>query len=798
VTTENAPSIPASLVIPNYDTPLQLLHWLQQQFDHGLGTNQIWIEYSPQPLEMTALSVPDWLNEAKQAGQSWFWRLSDGNRLLLTLRENNEQTQQSAMMVMAFCATLLDMRLSDVDSPCRQELYRYQSMLDQIDSSIISMDLDGYITSWNRGAEHLFGYTKQEALGKHVLFLYAEEDEDNLLAETFMHGSSRDMLVQRKHRDGSTFWASITLSLLLDDHGQAAGLLGYVTDATARVKSEERLRLQAAIFEYSGEAILITDDESHLVSANRAFLKLFGYRSEDEVDLSIVLERHYDAQFWRELRTEAAREGYWLGEVRACKENTEPFPVWLSLSSVHNIDDCLTHFIYMFSDLSERKQTEAKLHRLAYFDMLTELPNRVMLSILLRQALEESRRSQAHGAVLFINIDRFKRINDVFGVSAGDEVLVCVGQRLRKLLRSEDVVARCGVDEFVIALFDLSRREHASIVARKVKTELDTPISLTARGDVAIQVSIGIALFPDDGEDPEILLRNASLALTRLRHDREQSETNYLFFSSDMNRRAQERHQIEEDLRQAIVDNQLKLYFQPQFDVTGQHMHAAEVLLRWPHPQRGMIPPNEFIAVAEETGLIHELGDWVLEQTCIAQAQWRERGFRIVRLAVNISARQFRPALLSHVNDLLTQYQLNSDLLELEITETLLLHDIESVIGLLQNFNRLGLRIALDDFGTGYSALAYLCRLPIDTLKIDRCFVKDLPGGTRESAIVTAILQLAINQGLEIVAEGVENQEQLDFLSQHGCSTIQGFLFAKPMPGEEFEKHLQLKAPTPS
>ncbi|WPL19946.1 Bacteriophytochrome cph2 [Thiorhodovibrio winogradskyi] len=807
------------LAVPIGDTDSRL-RWFADQLQAVIAPNQFWLglrrtnvdgpEKSEPEIIQPEKTVreknlpeqpPDWYVAAAAAGHAWQFSTVGGDALILALAEPPASMIKALLLpAMALLANQLDGHERG-SSTCCQEVKQHRRMLDAITSSVIGMDLDGYITNWNRGAEQMFGYSKEEAIGRHVLFLYADGDEDDsLLAEAYDSGSSREMLVRRKRRDGSVFWASIHLSLLVNEDGEPDGLLGYLIDATERIRAEEKLRLQSAIFEYSEEAIMVTNAGGRIVSVNRAFARLFGISADQLIgrEHDFLYCRRYDKEFWNRLRDEASREDHWFGEIRCSRDGETILPCWLSFSAVRNKEGQLTHFIALLMDVSERQEAKEKIYQLANFDTLTGLPNRSMLRILLTQALEEAKRMGTYGALMLVDIDRFKRINDGLGVAAGDELLMQIAGRIRSGLRAEDVVARCGPDEFVIALFDISEREHASIVADKVLRALKEPFILERAGGqqaepteetLSISASIGVAVFPDDGTDADSLLRHASIAMRRLRQTPD-SEHGYLFFAADMNQRARERHHLEEDLRDALRRGELLLYFQPQFELATGTMQAAEVLLRWQHREHGMISPAKFIPVAEETGLIHEIGDWVLETACATLHDWLGRGIPPLRLAVNLSARQLRPKLLVRVLELVSQYQLPVHLLELEITESLLIQDDAKALQLLESLRAAGFSIGLDDFGTGYSALSYLRRLPIDTLKIDRSFVCDLPGGEQESALVLSILRLAQTHGLSVVAEGVENQAQLDFLRQHGCPAVQGFLLARPMPLQSLEPML--------
>lgn len=788
-----------SHLTPPYGDGDALLEWAARHLRALLAGDGFWLGYEPlnqanndqqqAGVAIAPTAPPAWYAEAQALGRVWRAPMTDGGILVLAVAES----LPPLALLEPFLALLAE-HLSSRElcqQSCCQALHQYQGMLDGINSSIIGMDLDGYITSWNRGAEQMFGYTKDEAIGRHLLFLYADSDEDeSLLSEACASGSAKEMLIQRKHRDGSVFWASIHLSLLQNEAGEPEGLLGYLVDATERMRAEEKLRLQSAIMEYSKEAIMVTNVQGRIVSINRAFSRLFGLSAERLIghEHAFLYCRRYGADFWRNLRREAERDDHWMGEIRCAHTAHDSIPCWLSFSAVRNLEGQLTHFVAMLMDISEHQQAKEKIYQLAYFDTLTGLPNRAMLRVLLTQALEEAKRLGTYGALMLLNIDRFKRINDALGVSVGDELLVQLAARIRQALRAEDVVARCGPDEFVIALFDIAERDHAGIVAQKLLRAVREPVTLTSTRQETLNItaSIGVAVFPNDGTDSDSLLRQASIAMDRLRQAPD-PEPGYLFFAADMNERARERHQLEEDLRGALRRDELVLYFQPQYAIPTRHMQAAEVLLRWEHPEKGMIGPHRFIPIAEETGLIHDIGDWVLERACALLREWIDLGIEPVRLAVNLSARQLRPRLAERILSLLECYQVSPDLLELEITESLLVQDDERALRLLETLRAAGLAIALDDFGTGYSALGYLRRLPIDKLKIDRSFVADLPGSEQETALVLSIIRLAQTHGLTLVAEGVETQAQLDFLQAHGCPAVQGFLLARPMPRESLE-----------
>jgi len=670
-------------------------------------------------------------------------------------------------------------------------LIQQQQILDQINDSVISMDLSGYIIGWNKGAELQFGYSAEEAVGKNILFLYADEEEaDSLFHEAFLEHGGREMVVKRRKKSGEVFWASLSLSLSHDALGNPTAILGYLVDITERLRAEEELRLQAAIFEHSDEGIIVTDVSKRILSVNRAFTKITGYEAVEAIGQvpSLLKSGLHERAFYAEMNASISDNGFWIGELWNRRKNGENFPVWLSISGVHNPEGAITHYFSVFTDLTERKNAEKQIYRLAYFDMLTGLPNRTKLHVLLRQALLEAQRNQTFGAVLFVDLDRFKQVNDSLGHTCGDILLKEVAGRLASCLRAEDVIARIGSDEFVVALVDISRREHASVVAKKILDSLSCPIAVEGH-ELQISASIGICVYPDDGDDAETLIRNADVAMSRVKQG--EGHEGYLFFSPEMNKRALERLNLEGNLRRALERDELSLHYQPQLDLESGRIIGAEVLLRWNHAGTGMISPATFIPVAEETGLIVPIGQWILENVCARNKEWQRAGLPIVKLAVNISAKQFRPTLPRLVAEILARHELDARFLELEITESMIMQNVEGVIAMMGDFQQLGVDLSLDDFGTGYSSLSYLKRFPIDKLKIDQSFVRGIIQDDDDKAIARTIISLSKNLGLRVIAEGVETEEQLDFLRLAGCEEIQGYYYSRPLPEDDFVKFLQ-------
>jgi diguanylate cyclase (GGDEF)-like protein/PAS domain S-box-containing protein len=660
-------------------------------------------------------------------------------------------------------------------------------ILDHIHESVITMDLAGYITGWNRSAEQLFGYTADEAIGRHILFLYADpdaEDDSEGFQDALLENGGRELEVRRRRKSGEVFWASLQLSLLRDEHGEPCSLIGYLSDITARIEAEKDMRLQARIFEHSEESILITDARRRILSVNPAFSQITGYAETAIVGQSpeILQAERYPPDFYAAIWEHVEREGSWHGELWMRRRNGGEFPSWASISLVKNREGQINNYFSIFTDISERKEAEERIHYLAYYDGLTNLPNRSLLYKLVDQALVEARRNRLHGAILFVDLNRFKPINDTLGHAIGDALLQQAADRLRRTVRNEDVVARLGSDEFVVALFDITRREHAAVVAQKLLAALDAPFWIDGH-ELKLGAAIGISVYPRDGFDTESLLRMADIAMYRAKQG---GEDGYAFYSHEMNQRALDRLKIESGLRHGIENDELLLHYQPKVDIASGRIVGAEALVRWHHPERGMVPPGEFVPIAEESGLIVRLSAWVLDAALRQASLWRAAGLPAIKIAVNLSARDFSPNLPERVQALLASHAVPPEWLELEISEGMLTHSSDEVIAMMDAVTALGITLSLDDFGTGYSSLSYLKRFPIDTLKIDRSFVTGIPDHGNDCAIAGAIVSMAQRLGHRVIAEGVETAEQLAFLKSLGCQEFQGYYFSPPVPAEKF------------
>jgi len=573
-------------------------------------------------------------------------------------------------------------------------------------------------------------------------------------------------------------------------------MLGYAAFAFLRLREKSRsLQLSASIIAHAHEGILITDTTGRIVDVNPAFIKVTGYTREEALGKTprLLQSGRHDAKFYAEMWQSIKGTGKWSGEVWNRRKNGEAYPEWLSITTVTGEDGEITHYVGSCIDITERKQSEADIHNLAFYDLLTQLPNRRMLMDHLYQTLVTGTGGTGHGALLFIGLDNFKSINDAKGHSVGDFILLKVASRLKACVGKGDTIVRLGGDEFVAVLENLGEEAEqaeaqARLVAEKIHDAINQPYTLQGH-EYHTTTSIGVSLFREHEMSVDELLKRADTAM----HQAKQSGRNMLrFFDPTMQAELEERMALEADLRAALQQQQFKLYYQMQVDQKG-HVLGAEVLLRWIHPLRGLVSPIKFIPLAEENGLILPIGQWVLETACKQIKAWEaDPHTRDLQLAVNVSAGQFhQPDFVDKVSEVLTQTAITPSRLKLELTESMVLDDVADTIAKMHALKQIGVRFSMDDFGTGYSSLAYLTQLPLDQLKIDQSFVRNIGIKSTDAVIVQTIVGMAKNLGMEVIAEGVETQEQRDFLERIGCLLYQGYLFSKPVPLEAFEKKLK-------
>ncbi|QXI29341.1 bifunctional diguanylate cyclase/phosphodiesterase [Pseudomonas vanderleydeniana] len=615
-------------------------------------------------------------------------------------------------------------------------------------------------------------------------------DKPEQLAELRSQIKTQVFVFDCLRADGRKIPIELRLVLVWDEHGAFEGILGVGRDISQQRRAEKDLRMAATVFEHSTSAILITDPAGYIVQANEAFSRVSGYAVSDVLDQlpnMLTVDDQQEAHL-RYVLKQLQQHNTWEGEVWLKRRSGEHYPAWVGITAVLDDEGDLASYVCFFSDISERKASEQRIHRLAYYDALTHLPNRTLFQDRLHTALQQAERQKSWVVLMFLDLDRFKPINDSLGHAAGDRMLKEMGTRLLACVAEDDTVARMGGDEFTLLLQPRATREmalnRAIHVAEQILASLVTPFVLEGR-EFFVTASIGIALSPQDGSELSQLMKNADTAMY---HAKERGKNNFQFYQADMNASALERLELESDLRHALEQNEFVLYYQPQFSGDGKRLTGAEALLRWRHPRRGLVPPGDFIPVLEELGLVVDVGDWVLAEACRQLKTWHQNKVRVPKVSVNISARQFSDGQLgTRIATILRDTGLPPACLELELTESILMREVSEAMLILDGLKNLGLSIAVDDFGTGYSSLNYLKQFPIDVLKIDRTFVDGLPSGEQDAQIARAIIAMAHSLNLAVIAEGVETHEQLDFLREHGCDEVQGYLFGRPMAANRFE-----------
>ncbi len=554
--------------------------------------------------------------------------------------------------------------------------------------------------------------------------------------------------------------------------------------------ANERLHLSAQVFESSGEAIIITDNQNRIVSANQAFARITGYMPEEVIgrDPKLLASGRHDRAFYQNMWHAITGAGYWQGEIWDRRKNGEIYPKRLAISAVKDESGEIANYIASFSDITEHKEADERIRYMAHHDALTRLPNRTLLQDRLEQAIAAAERSKKRVGLLLLDLDRFKNINDTLGHSTGDLLLQAVAERLKGHIRDDDTLARLGGDEFIIVLPGMDQVEDAAYVAQKILNAMTQSFSLDGH-DLNITPSIGISIYPNDTQEIEILIRNADTAMYRAK---ENGRNNYQFFTQDMNTSAFERLLLENNLRHALERDEFVLHYQPQVNVETGCIIGVEALIRWQHPDMGLVAPAKFIPVAEECGLIVAIGEWVLETACAQNRQWQEAGVPAIPVSVNLSAAQFHQQDIQEtVAYILQKENLAPCYLELELTEGVIIQDAEATIVTLKALKSIGVQLSIDDFGTGYSSLSYLKRFEVDKLKIDQSFLRDIATDPINAAIAIAIIAMAKALNLRVIAEGVETKEQLMFLRSQRCDEIQGYYFSKPVSADVFMQMLE-------
>lgn len=651
-------------------------------------------------------------------------------------------------------------------------------------------DLQSGRERWSDEQFRIFGFEPGSIKPTYDHFVQALHEEDRPLVLAAVKKAMEDpeyhydVECRIRAADGKTKHLRCQGEVFRDHGGAPVRMTGTVLDISQRKQSEEQLKVWGELFNNSGEAMLITDSTPKILGINREFTRLTGYEAVEVIgkNPNILKSNHHDRVFFQNFWASLTATGYWQGEIWDRRKDGSEYPKWSTISRIKNSQGATTHYVATFTDISERKATDEKIRYLYHYDPLTGLPNRTLLYEKIGAAIDQAMKDARHIAVLSLDLDQFKFVNDSYGHNVGDMLIQQVARRLRSCVRESDFVCRTGGDEFVIVLQNIKSVAETVPVVEKIAEQVRQPM-LVADTDFGLTGSLGISVFPRDGTERDILLRNADIAMN---FAKESGRNRYRFFTEELSDVASHKMQIVNDLRKALDRNEFILHFQPQMDVDGTRMIGVEVLIRWRQSEGNMVSPGEFIPIAEESGLIVPIGDWVLAEACRQCREWDDAGMKPVIFAVNISAIQFQqPDFVSKLADVLATSKTKSTL-EIEITEGVVMGNSETAVRLLTQLKALGCHLSIDDFGTGYSSLAYLTRFPVDRLKIDQSFVRTMLTSEANMAVVESIISLAKNLKMRVIAEGVETQSECQALKTRHCDEIQGYYFAHPMPADEF------------
>ena len=670
-------------------------------------------------------------------------------------------------------------------------------MIESVNAIIWRATPEFHFTFVSKEAIEILGYSITDWTQNHHFWIDHLHHEDRLWVPSFCkdeasNNASFIIDYRMTAADGRLVWVQNNIKVKRNIHGKIVDYLGVMVDITERKKSELSLNLYKQACERLEEGLVITDAQFYAVEANRGHTRITGFPRREVIGYpSIIIQSAlHEKQRDKNVLEVLKKTGRWAGEVWCRRKNGDTYPNWVSITTIRGKFDVINHFIAVFSDISDRKKSETNLQFLATHDVLTGLPNRTLLRERLDFSLLRAERNKNKIAIFFVDLDRFKNINDTLGHHVGDELLQSVSKRLKSCFRMSDTVARQGGDEFVILIDEFVDINYLKGLAEKILIMLQAPYELDQH-ELHVTASVGVSIYPDDGSDGTLLLKHADVAMYRAKSN---GKNVYSFYSAETNILDSTRLTLENGLRRAVSRNQLVLHYQPKYDLSLSRVVGAEALLRWQHPELGLLSPNDFIVIAEETGLIVEIGNWVIQEACKQGAVWQALAHWPLKVGINLSARQFIDSdLLNTIANALVATGLPANCLDLEITESLIMQNPEDATKVLQHFRDLGAEVSIDDFGTGYSSLGYLKHLPIDTLKIDRSFVKDIPADVDDMAITQAVISLAHNMQVTVVAEGVETQAQWDFLKHYGCDQIQGYFYSKPLTSADFMTFLSVQ-----
>ncbi len=698
-------------------------------------------------------------------------------------RFSREQVRRIMGLIVGLASYLSHLSLTNLQ--LNESRGQMETLINALPDPVWLKDTEGVFLACNQAFGRMFGAPTCEIIGRtdydftspELADFFRQKDREAIAA-----GTPRVNEEWLTHAEsGQPIFLETIKTPMSGVSGRAVGVLGIGRDMTERKRVENNLHLMSRVFSNSGEAILITDANNRILAVNREFTKLTGYSKEEAIgqDPRMLSAGNTPAETYREMWAALLTNDYWQGELWDRRKNGEPYPKRLSISVVRDSAGKVVNYIGTFEDITDRKAAEDKIRFLAHHDVLTGLPNRFSLYERLDQGMAFARRFDKSLAIMLIDLDHFKTINDTLGHNVGDQLLIQVARRLQQSVRESDIVARLGGDEFVVVLSGIEKDgDGVAEIASKLVTQLAAPYAI-AGAELRTSPSIGICLYPDNATEISELIKCADIAMY---HAKANGRSDFQFFIEAMRDEVAERVTIEHELKIALEKEQFVLHYQPQIEPGARRVVGLEALVRWQHPTRGLVFPGDFIALAEETRLIVPLGKWVLEEACRQLKCWHQAGYTDLHMSVNLSPAQFHDqSLPALVRQVLAKFDLPPGQLHLEITESMAMSDPEENIVMMKALADIGVKLALDDFGTGYSSLAYLKLFPIDIIKIDRSFVKDIETDENDAAICEMTMLLAQKLGKQVVAEGVETEAQLEFVSRIGCQWIQGYLFSKPL-----------------
>ncbi|HEX6736170.1 MAG TPA: EAL domain-containing protein [Azonexus sp.] len=696
-----------------------------------------------------------------------------------------ERVRRVMALVVGLAAYLSELSLTNLR--LRESRGQMETLINALPDPVWLKDVDGTFLACNSAfgrmlgapAEQIVGKTDYDFLSPELADFFRQKDREALLA-----GGPRVNEEWLKHAgSGLPILLETIKTALPGADGEPIGVLGIGRDMTERKRVEDNLHLMSRVFFNSGEAILITDVGNRILAVNREFTRLTGYTQDEVVgqDPRLLSSGNTPIEVYREMWDSLEQTDHWQGELWDRRKSGEPYPKRLSISVVRDAQGKIANYIGCFEDITNRKAAEEHIRYLALHDALTGLPNRFSLYERIDQGMAFARRFNQSMAVMLVDLDRFKAINDTLGHSGGDQLLVQVAKRLQQTVRDSDIVARLGGDEFVVVLSGIENAADVGEIAGKIVHQVTAPYFIAGQ-EVHTSPSIGICFYPGDAVETSDLIKNADIAMYQAKAN---GRGNYQFYTERMRQEVAQRVTVEKELELALEKGQFVLHYQPQIDPQQGRVVGVEALVRWQHPRRGLVAPGDFIRLAEETGLIVPLGRWVLEEACQQLRRWHDAGLGHLHMSVNLSAVQFQDENLSDaVRQALAEAALPAGSLHLEITESMAMHNPAANILVMNTLAGIGVKLALDDFGTGYSSLAYLKLFPIDIIKIDRSFVKDIESDENDAAICEMTMLLAHKLGMQVVAEGVETPAQQQFLSRIGCQWVQGYLYSQPLAAE--------------